>query len=158
MISLIAAIGKNNELGQDGKLIFQIKEDMQFFRETTTSHPVLMGRKTYESIGRPLPNRTNFVITRHPELLPKGVTGVNDLRKFLEEYKDSEEELFVIGGAMVYYEALPYAKCLYLTEIDASSPADTFFPTYDKSKYTKTTIKKGRADDLVYEINKYVLK
>ena len=158
MISLIAAIGKNNELGQDGKLIFHIKEDMQFFHETTTGHPVLMGRKTYESIGRPLPNRTNFVITRHPELLPEGVTGVNDLREFLEEYKDNKEELFVIGGAMVYYEALPYAKCLYLTEIDAYSPADTFFPTFDKSKYTKTTIKKGRADDLVYEINKYVLK
>ena len=71
MISLIAAIGKNNELGQDGKLIFHIKEDMQFFRETTTGHPVLMGRKTYESIGCPLPNRTNFVITRHPNYCQK---------------------------------------------------------------------------------------
>ena len=157
MISLIAAIGKNNELGKDNQLVFHIKEDMRFFRETTTGHPILMGRKTFESIGRPLPNRINYVITRHPEGLPDGVEPVRDLRQFLESWQDSKEELFVIGGAMVYFESLPYAKHLYLTEVDATvSDADTFFPNFDKSLYTKTLIKKGSENDLVYSIIKYI--
>ncbi|MBR3055770.1 dihydrofolate reductase [Candidatus Saccharibacteria bacterium] len=157
MISLIAAIGKNNELGKDNQLVFHIKEDMRFFRETTTGHPILMGRKTFESIGRPLPNRTNYVITRHPEDLPDGVEPVGDLRQFLESWQDSKEELFVIGGATIYEAALPYATTLYLTEVNATvSDADTFFPNFDKSLYTKTLIKKGSENDLVYSIIKYI--
>ena len=156
MISLIAAIGKNNELGRNGELLFHIKEDMQFFRATTMNHPILMGRKTFDSIGRPLPKRTNFVITRHPELLPDGVEPVKDLRQFLESYTDTEEELFVIGGGTIYSEALKYAKNLYLTEIDASvEDADTFFPTFDKSNYSCKIIKKGKDHDLTYSIMKY---
>jgi len=157
MISLIAAIGKNNELGKDNQLVFHIKEDMRFFRETTTGHPILMGRKTFESIGRPLPNRTNYVITRHPEDLPDGVEPVRDLRQFLESWQDSEEELFAIGGATIYEAVLPYATTLYLTEVNATvSDADTFFPNFDKSLYTKTLIKKGSENDLVYSIIKYI--
>ena len=156
MISLIATIGKNNELGKENQLVFHIKEDMQFFRETTKGHPVIMGRKTFDSIGRPLPYRTNFVITRHPELLPDGVEPVTDLRQFLESYTDAEEELFVIGGGTVYSEALKYAKNLYLTEVNASvEDADTFFPTFDKSNYSCKIIKKGKDHDLTYSIMKY---
>lgn len=157
MISLIAAIGKNNELGKDNQLVFHIKEDMRFFRETTTGHPILMGRKTFESIGRPLPKRTNYVITRHPENLPDGVEPVRDLRQFLESWQDSKEELFAIGGATIYEAALPYATILYLTEVNATvSDADTFFPDFDKSLYTKTLIKKGSENDLVYSIIRYI--
>lgn len=157
MISLIAAIGKNNELGKNEKLLFHIKEDMQFFKNTTMGHPILMGRKTFDSIGRPLPGRTNFVITRHPELLPEGIEPVKDLQQFLESHTKAKEELFVIGGGTVYHEALKYAKNIYLTEVDASvADADTYFPSFDKTHYDKTIIKKGNENGLEYSINKYV--
>ena len=156
MISLIAAIGKNRELGQDNQLVFHIKEDMRFFKDTTIGHPVLMGRKTFDSIGRPLPGRTNFVITSHPELLPDTIEPVTHLKQFLESWVDSAEELFVIGGGMVYFEALPYAKHLYLTEVDSAAPdANTFFPHFDPSDYDKTIIRKGTEDDLTFTIAKY---
>lgn len=159
MISLIAAIGQNNELGKDNQLLFHIKEDMQFFKQTTTGHPILMGRKTFDSIGRPLPNRTNFVVTRHPEFLPDGVEPVKDLRAFLESHQDTDEEVFVIGGGMVYFEALPYAKTLYLTEVgSADQSADTFFPKFDKTAYSQEIIKKGKDHDLTYTIMKYTKK
>ncbi len=158
MISLIAAVGKNLELGRSNDLVFHIKEDMQFFKSTTMGHPILMGSKTFASIGRALPGRTNYVVTRHPELLPDGVEPVHDLRQFLESWQDSEEELFVIGGGTIYEAALPYAKTLYLTEIDATvDNADVFFPTFDHSKYSRAVIKKGKDDDLTYSFVKYTL-
>ncbi len=158
MISIIAAIGENNELGLQNSLVFHIKEDMQYFKETTTNHPVIMGRKTFESIGRALPNRTNYVATRHGEDLPKEVKIVKDLRQFLEEHLDTPEEIFVIGGASIYSEALPYAKYLYLTEVASTAEADAFFPEFDKSKYSREVIKKGKDDDLTYSFVKYKLK
>ena len=157
MISIIAAIGKNRELGKNNQLIFHIKEDMHFFKETTTDHPILMGRKTFDSIGKPLPHRTNYVVTRHPELLPDGVEPVHNLRQFLESWQDAPEELFVIGGAEIYKAALPYASHLYLTEVDTSAPdADAFFPDFDKSNYSCELIKKGKENDLTFAIIKYI--
>ncbi len=156
MISIIAAIGKNNELGKNGDLIFRIKEDMKFFKATTMGHGVLMGRKTFDSISRPLPGRTNYVVTRRPDLLPDGIEPVRNLRQFLTSWQDSDDEIFVIGGGTIYEAALPFAKCLYLTEIDSTaSDADTFFPEFDKSQYTKTIIKKGSEDDLTYTFVEY---
>lgn len=158
MISIIAAIGKNRELGLKNGLVFHIKEDMKFFKETTTGHPILMGKKTLESIGCPLPNRKNYVATFSGEGLPEGVTPVNDLHAFLKEHQDDSEELFICGGATIYRESLPYAKYLYLTEIDASAEADVYFPEFDKKKYTKKIIKKGSENDLNYVFAKYTLK
>ncbi len=158
MISLIAAIGQKNELGLRGKLVFHIKEDMEFFRNTTLGHPVLMGRRTFESIGKPLKGRTNFVVSSDPDSLPDSVEPVRHLKQFLENWQDSEEELFVIGGAMVYFESLKYARHLYLTEVDATVDADTFFPIFDKSNYTSDLIKKGKEDDLAFTISKYTRK
>ena len=155
MISIIAAVGKNNELGLNNELVFHIKEDMQFFKETTTGHPVLMGKKTFESIGRPLPNRENYVAAFKEEKLPKGVIHVPDLHQFLKEHQDTEEEIFVIGGATIYREALPFASTLYLTEIDAAAEADVFFPDFDKSQYSREVIKKGKDHDLTYSFVKY---
>ncbi|MBR2837087.1 dihydrofolate reductase [Candidatus Saccharibacteria bacterium] len=158
MISVIAAVGKNLELGKAGELVFHIREDMKFFKDTTMGHPVVMGRKTFDSIGRPLPGRQNYVVTHHPELLLDGVEPVRELRQFLESVAGDTEEYFVIGGAAVYREALPYAQVLYLTEVDAVEPgADVFFPEFDKSKYTREIIKEGKEDDLAYTFAKYTL-
>lgn len=158
MISIIAAIGKNRELGKNNELVFHIKEDMKYFKETTTGHSVLMGKKTFESIGRPLPNRTNYVAAFQTESLPDGVIPVNDLHEFLKLHQNDAEELFVCGGATIYREALPYTKHLYLTEIDATTDADAYFPEFDKKKYTKKIIKKGSENDLSYTFAKYTLK
>ena len=158
MISIIAAIGKNNELGKDNKLVFRIKEDMQFFKTTTTGHPVIMGKKTFESIGGPLPHRTNYVAAFSTEDLPSTVCAVNDLHQFLKSHQDTDEEVFVIGGATIYREALPYANTIYLTEIDANADADAFFPDFNRSDYSREVIRKGKEDDLNYAFVKYSKK
>ncbi|MDO5480629.1 MAG: dihydrofolate reductase [Candidatus Saccharibacteria bacterium] len=156
MFSLIAAIGKNKELGKNGELVFHIKDDMKFFRETTKGHKIVMGRKTWESLPGKLPNRTNIVISSHDFDGPDEI--IHDLDDFIAKNKDTEEEVFVIGGGKIYTEFLPYAKNLYLTEVDASVDADTFFPEFDKNHYDKTLIKEGKDDDLTFSISKYQLK
>lgn len=157
MFSIIAAIGKNRELGKDGDLVFHIKEDMKYFRDTTKDHKIIMGRKTWESLPGKLPNRENIVISRHP--VDGADATITDLTEFIAQNKDTDEEIFIIGGGMVYTTFLDHAKNLYLTEIDASAPAaDTFFPDFDKSKYEKTIIKKGSEDDLTYAFAKYTKK
>lgn len=154
MISIIAAIGKNNELGKDNQLIFHIKEDMKFFREKTNGHKIIMGHKTWDSLPGKLKNRENIVISRHDFEGPDAI--VHDINQFIDKYKDSDEEVFVIGGGTVYHQFLPYAKTLYLTEVDKADPkATTFFPEFNKSNYEKAIIKKGSEDDLVYSISKY---
>lgn len=134
-LSLIAAIGKNRELGRDNKLVFDLKKDMDHFREKTKGHTVIMGRKTFESIGRALPDRVNIVISRDKEFQShhdvKIVTSIEDA---LEEAKKHEEsEVFVIGGAQIYEAFLPFADRLYLTIVDKKvEDADAFFPEYEK--------------------------
>lgn len=137
IISLIAAIGKNRELGRGNELIFQIPEDMKHFRETTQGHTVIMGRKTYESIGRPLPNRTNIVVSRDESYeVPAGVLKATSIEEAIELAKKHENnEIFVIGGAQIYSLAMPYADKLYLTLVNAEvKDADAFFPEYSEFK------------------------
>ena len=157
MFSIIAAIGKNKELGKNGDLVFHIKEDMKYFRDTTNGHKIIMGHKTWDSLPGKLPNRENIVISRNQvEGADLTVTNLND---YIEQNKDTVEEIFVIGGGMVYFEFMNYAKNLYLTEVDATvSDADTFFPEFDKTKYHKTIIKKGSENDLTYTFAKYTKK
>ncbi|MBR3052419.1 dihydrofolate reductase [Candidatus Saccharibacteria bacterium] len=153
MFNIIACIGKNNELGKNNKLVFHIKDDMKFFRETTTGHPIIMGRKTWESLPGKLSGRQNIVITSKefdgPDLI------IHDPKNYITKNKDTADEIFVIGGASIYGMFLPYAKNLYLTEVDSSADADAFFPTFDKSKYSRELIKKGRDYDLAYSIVRY---
>ena len=158
-IKIIAAIGKNGELGKNGDLCFHIKEDMQFFKEKTTGNSVLMGKRTWESIGRPLKDRKNFVVTHNPENLPSEVLSVENPEEFIKTFLDKEETLFVIGGASIYQLALPFAEEIYLTEIDAEDKnADVFFPNFDKKLYNRTILKKGSSDDLNFQFVRYQLK
>ena len=128
MISLIAAIGKNNELGKKNALLWNLPADMKHFRETTSGHTVIMGQKTFESIGRPLPNRRNIVLTQDKNLKIAGVEIVYSPEE-VENLLDKDTENFVIGGGMIYKLFIDKADRLYITHVDASFPdADTFFP------------------------------
>ena len=128
MISLIAAIGKNNELGKNNTLLWHMPADMKFFRDTTRGHTVIMGRKTFESLKGPLPKRTNIVITRDKNYKRDGIEVVNSLEEGLGKTKN-ESEVFIIGGAEIYKQAIDFADKLYITHIDAiDKNADTFFP------------------------------
>lgn len=132
MISIIAVIGKNRELGKDGKLLWHVPGDLPRFKKITTGHPVIMGRKTYESIGKPLPGRTNIVISH--SLKDPNVTVVDALENAIEIAKKSPgaDEIFVIGGGQIFSQAIDIADRLYLTIVDKTADADTFFPDYSE--------------------------
>lgn len=149
-ISAIAAIGQHRELGKAGRLIWPIAEDLKHFREITIGHPIIMGRKTFESIGKALPGRTNIVVTRGNDLFD-GATTVHTVEEAIEHAKQKDgDEIFIIGGQQIYEAALPYTERLYLTLIEASADADTFFPPYERL-FTKIISKESRAmHDLKY--------
>ncbi len=155
MFSLIACIGKNREIGKSGKLVFNIKNDMQFFRKTTLDHTVVMGYNTWKSLPSKLRNRKNLVVSEKPVENADGT--ISDLDVYIAKNKDTDEEIFIIGGGTIYKQFLPHAKNLYLTEVDSSDPdADTFFPEFNQSKYSKELIKKGKENDLTFSIIKYI--
>lgn len=135
MISLIAAIGKNNELGAKNALLFNMPADMKYFRDTTRGHSVIMGRKTFESLPNgALPNRRNIIITRDTEYKSEGIEVVNSLDEALKLFENNNEEVFIIGGAEIYKQAIEKADKLYITHIDAEDKdADSFFPVIDKA-------------------------
>lgn len=129
MISIIAAIGKNNELGKKNTLLWEMPADMKHFRETTKGHTVIMGERTFISIGRPLPNRRNIVLTQDDSFKAEGIEISKSLDDVLSPFQDSEEEVFVIGGGQIYKQSMDRAKRLYITHVNMEdSEADTFFP------------------------------
>ncbi len=131
-ISLIVAIGKNNELGKGNTLLWHMPADMKFFRETTRGHAVVMGRKTFESLKGPLPNRKNIVITRDKNYKKEGTEVVHSLDEAIQIPRvplGKDQEIFIIGGAEIYKQAIGIADRLYITHINAEDKdADTFFP------------------------------
>ncbi len=148
--SIIAAIGKNNELGKDNGLIWHLPNDLKFFKEVTTGKTIIMGRRTFESLPRMLPNRKHVVLSSSNDF-PDGVLVFHSLEEILDYFKDFNEELFVIGGASIYKLFLEYASCLYLTEIDKEcSEADAYFPKFDKNLYDKEIIKENSDNGINY--------
>jgi dihydrofolate reductase len=140
MISAIAVIGKNRELGKRNQLLFVVPGDLPRFKRLTMGHPIIMGRKTRESIGRELAGRTNIVISRSGQ--------IDSIEKALEKARNSpgSEEIFVIGGGEIYALSMPYVDRLYLTVVDAEAPdADTFFPEY--SEFTKVIDDEPQEED-----------
>lgn len=137
-VSLVAAIGATTRaLGKENKLLWHLPEDLKYFKTLTTGHAVIMGRKTYESIGKPLPNRTNIVVTRTATYKAEGckvVTSLEDALKYARALTNTGAgEVFVIGGADIYTQALPLADRLYLTLVDdLGEGADVFFPEYER--------------------------
>lgn len=140
-ISLIAAIGRNRELGKDGKLPWSIPEDLKYFHDQTRGKPMIMGRKTYEAIGRALPDRTNIVITRQRDYAAPGCMVTASLDEALAlAARANPVEIMIIGGAEIFRQAMSRADKIYLTVIDAAFPADTWFPDY--SEFKKVVAKK----------------
>lgn len=137
MISIIAAIARGGVIGGGNTLLWHISEDLKRFKAITSSHPVLMGRKTFESLGRPLPNRTNVVITRDKSFTAEGCVTAGSLSEAIGMF-DPAQEIFIIGGGQIYAQALPLADKLYITFVNASYEGDTFFPEIDETVWQKT--------------------
>lgn len=150
MYTIIAAIGKNRELGRDNKLLWSLKGDLKFFKEKTTNHTIIMGRKTFESLGRLLPNRKHVVISSSNNF-PKEVDVYNNIESLLSHYKDTSEELFIIGGAKIYSEFIDYATKMYLTLVDGEFDADVYFPMFDESVWIKTVLSENEENGLKYK-------
>ena len=152
--TIIAAIGKNNELGRDNNLIWSLKKDLKFFKEKTTGHTIIMGRKTFESLPKMLPNRHHIVITRST-IDNNDVEVFNDINSLNEHFKDSNEEIFIIGGASIYKLFLPYANKMYLTHIDEEClDADAYFPEFDNNLWDSEEILSDEENNIKF---KYVL-
>lgn len=147
MIQLIAAMGKNNEIGKNNVMPWHLPADLAYFKQATSNHTVLMGRKTYESIGKALPNRKNVVLTNDKEYRLNDAMVIHDLHTILKHYQDSEEVLFVIGGANVYEQCLPYADTLYITRIHHEFEADAFFPMFHESEWKETCVMNGETNE-----------
>lgn len=154
-ISAIAAIGENKELGGHNSLLWHIPGELKRFKEITMGHPIIMGRKTYDSIGRLLPGRTNIIITRDQGYKLDGAVIVSSVGEALEVAKKSEgaDEIFIIGGGQIFKESLPVTDRLYLTLVHKTFPdADTFFPEYPEFTHVvEETDMKGEEFDYTFK-------
>ena len=150
-ISIIVAVSENHVIGKDNKLVWSLPTDTNFFKTTTTGHHVIMGRKNYDSIPekwRPLPNRTNIVVTRQGNLNLKGCTVVHSIQEGLEiAQKNGEEEAFIIGGGEIYRQSMEVTDKIYYTEVKAIVVGDTFFPEVDLNIWMEVNRVKHPADD-----------
>lgn len=144
-IAMIAAMAHDRVIGKDNQMPWHLPEDLKHFKAVTMGKPVVMGRKTYESIGRPLPGRLNIVISRTPGLQIEGVTCVTSFDEALVAAGDCDE-LMVIGGGQLYAQLLPRADVLYLTEIDLAVDGDTRFPAWESSDWVETELGTGKSD------------
>jgi dihydrofolate reductase len=136
-ISLIVAMSENRVIGRDNKMPWHLSADLKRFKSLTMNSPILMGRKTFESIGKPLIGRTNMILSHNPNFKPEGCLVFSELNSALEQAQDYGDELFIIGGSTLYGMALPLAQRLYLTQIEASFEGDTFFPEIDLSAWNE---------------------
>lgn len=159
-ISLIVAVSSNHVIGKDNTLPWHLPEDLKRFRALTTGHHIIMGRKTYESLGRLLPDRTTVIVTRNRNFQVEGAVVVHSLTQAIEACA-SDSEAFIIGGAELYQQGLQYAQKLYLTQVNASVEGDAFFPPIDAQMWEEVAREshvsvKGLAFDYVTFIRKYM--
>ena len=145
-ISIIAAMGKNREIGLGDSLPWKIKEDLRYFKEKTLGKPVIMGQKTFESIGKPLPDRTNIILSREDNFQEENCLIAKSVEDAIDKAGDVEE-IMIAGGASVYRQFLHLADRIYLTLIDASFKADIFFPEYDSSLWVEVEREEKETSD-----------
>ncbi len=145
MISLIVAMDNNRLIGKENDLPWRLPADLQYFKQTTTGHTIVMGRKTFESIGKPLPNRSNVILTGNKDYYHEGVKVIHSVDDLMS--LEEESELFVIGGATVYEQTMNVATRLYVTHIEEAFEGDTYFPEIDSSVWKEVSKKQGVKDE-----------
>lgn len=145
-VAIIVAISENNAIGKDNQLLWHLPADLKHFKNITSGHPIIMGRKTYESIGKPLPNRRNIVITRQKDFKIQGVDVVNSVEEALS-ICEGEPEIFIIGGAEIYRTAFDQTDKIYLTKVHQHFDADAFFPKIDLQLWHETNQEYHAADE-----------
>ena len=148
MLSIVVAKAKNNIIGKDNKIIWHLPEDLKHFKKITTGYTIIMGRKTFQSLGRVLPNRKHIIFSNNPSfnVNEQNVKVVHSLLE-IQDLIEGKEEAFVIGGAMMYNFLMPYVKKMYVTEIDKEFEGDTFFPKIDDNIWKETSREKGIKDE-----------
>ena len=146
MITIIAAAAENNALGKDNTLVWHLPNDFKRFKQLTTGHYIIMGRKTFESFPKPLPNRTHIIITRQKNYSPEGCIVVNSIEEALLKCP-KDEEVFIIGGGEIYQQALPFTDKIELTRVHGSVDADTFFPNIDYGHWKLILEEAHKKDD-----------
>ncbi len=157
-LSLIVATDQENGIGKDNQLLWRLPNDLKFFKKVTSGHSIIMGRKTYESVGKPLPNRRNIVISRQADLKIEGVEVFDSLENAINACK-TEDEYFVIGGGEIYRQALTKADQIYLTKVDVTLNADTYFPDLEASKWKVEWKQKHQKDEKhAYDYTFLILK
>ena len=162
MLSIIVAKAKNNIIGKENKLIWHLPEDLKHFKDLTTGHTIIMGRKTFESLGRVLPNRKHIVFSQNPDFKvnDENVEIVYSMLQ-IQEYIENEQENFVIGGAMIYNLLMPYVSKMYVTQIEKDFEGDAFFPRIDENIWEEISREKGiknEENNLDYEYITYIRK
>lgn len=150
MINLIAAVSKNNVIGKNNRIPWDIKEDRQYFKKLTLNNVVIMGRKTFESLPSPLPDRITIVVSSKLKLYNQETRVVESLKKAIElaEQFYPEKEIFICGGAKLYEEGLKYAQTMYITQIDNNYEGDTYFPNFNKNLYNITIENPFKRDNI----------
>ena len=148
MLSIVVAKAKNNIIGKDNKIIWNLPEDLKHFKELTTGHTIIMGRKTFESLGGVLPNRKHIIFSQNPDFKVnnENVEVVHSLLQ-IQDLIEGEEEAFVIGGAMIYNFLMPYVKKMYVTEINEEFDGDSFFPKINEDTWKEVNREKGIKDE-----------
>ena len=156
IVSIIVAVAENGVIGSDNKLIWHLSDDLKNFKKITSGHCIIMGRKTFESIGRPLPNRTNIILTRNKDYNVEGCIVFNSISEALTyTEKMGEEESFIIGGQAIYNAAYDLADKLYLTKVIASPNGDAFFTKIQSDHWnliSKKNVKRNEVNDYDYEM------
>ena len=151
-VTILAAVARNGVIGMEGGLPWHLPDELQLFKELTLGHVLVMGRRTYESVGRPLPGRTTVVVTRRPDWASEGVLRAGSVEEALALANEIDDEVFVVGGAQVYAEALPATDRLALTFVDAAPDGDTVFPDVDWSQWREVARRGGRGwEHVTYE-------
>ncbi|PLT29324.1 dihydrofolate reductase [Peribacillus deserti] len=147
MISFLVAMDKNRVIGKDNGLPWHLPADLKYFKQVTMGHPIIMGRKTYESIGRPLPGRENIILTRNQEYKAEGCTIIHTIEELIELEENRKVECFVIGGAEIFNLSFSIADRIYITEIDEVFEGDTHFPEINMKEWELVSKEKGPKDD-----------
>lgn len=146
-ISIVVAVTRENAaIGNGKELLFRISDDLKRFKNLTTGHPLIFGRKTFESIGRPLPNRTNIIVTKNPDFKAEGCIAVSSLEEAIKRAGEIDSEIFIGGGGEIYKQALPLTDKLYLTLVDSDAQGNVFFPDWRRD-FTKEVFREERFDE-----------